>query len=342
VCERIDANPEQVAPKPACLGAAMTSRATPAGAVPIVPADVEAAFERTSGYVRSTPVVEVEPGALETSGHIVLKLEQLQHTGSYKPRGAFNRILGQQVPSAGVVAASGGNFGAAVAYAASVLGHVAELFVPESTPATKVDRLHAFGGSVVVTGGFYADALGEAERRGRETGALWMHAFDQHEMVAGNGTVARELETQCPGLDTLLVAVGGGGLIAGIAAWFEGRVRVVGVETTGTASMAAALADDGPVDIDVGGITADALGARRVGRLCFAIAQRLVDRIVVVEDDDVRRAQRELWQRLRLLVEPAGAAAPAALISGAYRPESDERVGVLLCGANFDPRSIDA
>jgi threonine dehydratase len=169
-----------------------------------------------------------------------------------------------------------------------------------------------------------------------------MHAFDQHEMIAGNGTVGRELETQCPGLDTLLVAVGGGGLIAGIAAWFEGRIRVVGVETKGTASMAAALAKGGPVDIDVGGIAADALGARRVGDLCFATAQRLVDRVVVVDDADVRHAQRELWQRLRLLVEPAGAAAPAALMSGAYRPESRERVGVLLCGANFDPRSIDA
>jgi threonine dehydratase len=272
----------------------------------------------------------------------VVKLEQLQHTGSFKPRGAFNRILSQPVPRAGVVAASGGNFGAAVAYAASVLGHAAELFVPESTPATKVDRLRAFGGSVVVTGAFYADALAEAERRSRETGALWMHAFDQQEMIAGNGTVGRELETQCRGLDTLLVAVGGGGLIAGIAAWFEGRVRLVGVETKGTASMAAALANGEPVDTDVRGLTADALGARRVGDLCFAIAQRLVDRIVVVDDDDVRQAQRDLWQRLRLLVEPAGATAPAALISGAYRPESGERVGVLLCGANVDPRSIDA
>jgi threonine dehydratase len=310
--------------------------------VPVTPADLDAAFERTSGYVRSTPVVELEAGALATSGRIVVKLEQLQHTGSFKPRGAFNRILSQPVPRAGVVAASGGNFGAAVAYAASVLGHGAELFVPESTPATKVDRLRAFGGSVVVTGAFYADALAEAEQRCHKRGALWMHAFDQQEMIAGNGTVARELETQCPGLDTLLVAVGGGGLIAATAAWFDGRVRVVGVETKGTASMAAALANGEPVDTDVGGLAADALGARRVGDLCFAIAQRLVDRIVVIDDDDVRQAQRALWQRLRLLVEPAGATARAALISGAYRPESGERVGALLCGANVDPRSVDA
>jgi threonine dehydratase len=310
--------------------------------VPVAADDVETAVERTSGYVRSTPVLEVEPGVLGASDRVVVKLEQLQHTGSFKPRGAFNRMLSERVPRAGVVAASGGNFGAAVAYAASVLGHAAELFVPESTPTTKVDRLRAFGGRVVVTGAFYADALAEAERRCRETRALWMHAFDQHEMIAGNGMVGRELETQCPGLDTLLVAVGGGGLIAGIAAWFQGRVRVVGVETKGTASMAAALANGAPVDTDVGGLAADALGARRVGDLCFAIAHRLVDRIVVVDDDDVRQAQRAVWQRLRLLVEPAGAAAPAALISGAYRPESGERVGVLLCGANVDPRSVDA
>jgi len=175
------------------------------------------------------------------------------------------------------------------------------VFVPESRPAAKVDPLRAFGASVIVGSTFYADALAAAERRCRATGALWMHAFDQHEMIAGNGTVGRELETQCPGLDTLLVAVGGGGLIAGIAAWFEGRIRVVGVETKRTASMTAALASGEPVDIDVGGIAADALGARRVGDLCFAVAQRLVDRIVVIDDDDVRRAQRDLWQRLRLL-----------------------------------------
>jgi len=323
------------------LPAAVPSRDDAARAVPVARADVEAAYERAGEYVRSTPVLEVEPEALGTAGRVVLKLEHLQHTGSFKPRGAFNRILSQRVPRAGVVAASGGNFGAAVAYAASVLGHPAEVFVPESTPGAKVDRLRAFGGSVVVTGAFYADALVEAEKRCHETGALWMHAFDQQEMIAGNGTVGRELEAQCRGLDTVLIAVGGGGLIAGIAAWFEGRVRVVGVETNGTASMAAALANRKPVDIDVGGIAADALGARRVGDRCFAIARRLVDRIIVVDDDDVRRAQRELWRCLRLLLEPAGAAAAAALVSGAYRPESGERVGVLLCGANVDLRSVD-
>jgi threonine dehydratase len=322
------------------LSAAMTSGAA-APALPVARADVEAAFERAGGYVRSTPALNVEPEALDTSGRIVVKLEHLQHTGSFKPRGAFNRILSQRVPRAGVVAASGGNFGAAVAYAASVLGHSAEVFVPESTPVAKVDRLRAFGGRVVVTGAFYADALAEAEQRCRETGALWMHAFDQREMIAGNGTVGRELEAQCRGLDTVLIAVGGGGLIAGIAAWFEGRVRVVGVETSGTASMAAALASGEPVDVDVGGIAADALGARRVGDLCFAVARRLVDRIIVVDDDDVRRAQRELWRRLRVLVEPAGAAAAAALVSGSYRPESGERVGVLLCGANVDLRTVN-
>jgi threonine dehydratase len=308
--------------------------------VPVAQGDVEAAFERTRGHVRRTPVVEVEAEVLETPDPIVLKLEHLQHAGSFKPRGAFNRMLSGPVPRAGVVAASGGNFGVAVAYAASTLGHPAELYVPESTPAAKVERLHAFGGRVVVTGAFYADALVEADRRARETRALWMHAYDQPEMIAGNGTVARELESQCPDLDTLLVAVGGGGLIAGIAAWFEGRVRVVGVETTRTASMAAALAGGEPVDVEVGGIAADALGARRVGDHCFEVAKRFVDRVVLVGDDDVRRAQHALWQRLRLLVEPAGAAAPAAVLAGAYRPEPGERVGVLLCGANVDPGSL--
>jgi threonine dehydratase len=263
-------------------------------------------------------------------------------TGTFKPRGAFNRILSHDVPAAGVVAASGGNFGAAVAYAARALGHRAEVYVPESTPAAKVNRLRENGADVVVTGALYADALAEARERCDATGALWMHAFDQQEMIAGNGTVGRELDSQCPDLDTVLVAVGGGGLIGGIAAWFEGRVRVAGVETEATAGMAAALAAGGPVDVDVGGIAADALGARRVGDLCFAVASRLVDRVVVVGDEDVRRTQRELWRRLRLVVEPAGAAAPAALLSGAYRPDPEERVGVLLCGANVDPRRIDA
>ena len=207
-----------------------------------------------------------------------------------------------------MIAASGGNFGLAVAYAASRLGHRAEVFVPESTPEVKIDGLRAYGAEVNIHGGFYAEALEAAERRRADSGALWTHAFDQPEMVAGNGTVGLELGEQVRGLDTLLVAVGGAGLIGGIAAWFRGNPRVVGVETEGTASLAAAMAHGAPVDIEIGGIAADSLGARRVGDIGFAIARRFVDRVAVVDDEAVKRAQRALWDRLRIIVEPGGAA----------------------------------
>jgi threonine dehydratase len=304
--------------------------------------DIERASERIAAWIRRTPVLEVEPGPFGTSRSVVLKLECHQHTGSFKPRGAFNRILSVEVPDAGVIAASGGNFGLAVAYAARRLGHRAEVFVPESTPEVKVQRLRAYGANVNVVGAFYAEALEAAEARRADSGALWMHAFDQPEMVAGNGTVGSELDEQVRELDTLLVAVGGAGLIAGIAAWFRGGVRIVGVETEGTASLAAALAHGAPVDVEIGGIAADALGARRVGEIGFAIARRFVDRVAVVDDEAVKHAQRALWDDLRIVVEPASAAPPAALLSGAYRPGEGERVGVLLCGANTDPRSIAA
>jgi threonine dehydratase len=304
--------------------------------------DIERASGRIAAWIRRTPVLEVEPEMFGTPGSIALKLECDQHTGSFKPRGAFNRILSSEVPDAGVIAASGGNFGLAVAYAASRLGHQAEVFVPESTPEVKIHKLRAYGAKVKVTGRFYAEALEAAEARRADSGALWMHAFDQPEMVAGNGTVGPEWEEQVRELDTLLVAVGGAGLIAGIAAWFRGDARVVGVETEGTASLAAALAHGAPVDVEIGGIAADSLGARRVGDIGFAIARRFVDRVTVVDDEAVRQAQRALWENLRIVVEPGAAAPPAALLSGAYRPAEGERVGVLLCGANTDPRSIAA
>jgi threonine dehydratase len=302
--------------------------------------DIERASGRIAAWIRRTPVLEVEPETFGTPDSIALKLECHQHTGSFKPRGAFNRILSNEVPDAGVIAASGGNFGLAVAYAASRLGHQAEVFVPESTPEVKIHRLRAYGANVNVTGRFYAEALEAAEARRADSGALWMHAFDQPEMVAGNGTVGPEWEEQVRELDTLLVAVGGAGLIAGVAAWFRGDARVVGIETEGTASLAAALAHGAPVDVEIGGIAADSLGARRVGDIGFAIARRFVDRVTVVDDEAVRQAQRALWENLRVVVEPGAAAPPAALISGAYRPAEGERVGVLLCGANTDPRSI--
>ena len=313
-----------------------------AGGLAVGRPDIERASGRIAAWIRLTPVLEVEPETFGTPGSVTLKLECHQHTGSFKPRGAFNRILSNEVPDAGVIAASGGNFGLAVAYAASRLGHRAEVFVPESTPEVKVHRLRAYGANVSITGHFYAEALEAAEVRRADSGALWMHAFDQPEMVAGNGTVGSELDEQVGDLDTLLVAVGGAGLIGGIAAWFRGDPRVVGVETEGTASLAAALAHGAPVDTEIGGIAADSLGARRVGDIGFAIARRFVDRVTVVDDEAVKRAQRALWEDLRIVVEPGAAAPPAALLSGAYRPDEGERVGVLLCGANTDPRSIGA
>jgi threonine dehydratase len=312
------------------------------GSPPIDRTDIERASRRIAAWIRRTPLLEVEPETFGTPGSVVLKLECHQHTGSFKPRGAFNRILSSAVPDAGVIAASGGNFGLAVAYAASRLGHRAEVFVPESTPEVKVRRLRAYGADVSITGRFYGEALEAAEGRRGDSGALWMHAFDQPEMVAGNGTVGLEWGEQVRDLDTMLVAVGGAGLIGGIAAWFRGDPQVVGVETEGTASLAAAMAHGAPVDVEIGGIAADSLGARRVGEIGFAVARRFVDRVAVVDDEAVKQAQRALWENLRIIVEPGAAAPPAALLSGAYRPAEAERVGVLVCGANTDPRSVAA
>jgi threonine dehydratase len=270
----------------------------------------------------------------------VLKLEQLQHTGSFKPRGAFNRILSHRVPSAGVIAASGGNHGVAVAFAVQRLGHRAEIFVPEVCPPVKVQRLRDYGAQVTLVGATYAEALQASQVRAAETGALVVHAYDQPEVVAGQGTLGYEFAQQVPDLDTVLVAVGGGGLIGGIAAWFEGNVRVIGVEPESAASMAAALNRGEPVDAEVGGIAADSLGARRVGALAFSLAKDYVDRVILVKDESIRAAQRVLWNDLRIVAEPGGATATAALLSGAYQPALGERIGVVICGGNTDPGQI--
>mgnify|MGYP002400613017 CR=1 FL=1 len=307
----------------------------------IGPADIEAAASRIEGRVRVTPVMTLEEGAWGLSGRLVLKLECLQHTGSFKPRGAFNRILSSSAPPAGVIAASGGNHGAAVAYAARSLGRHAEIFVPESTPPLKVERLRRYGARVSLIGASYPEALTASMARAAETGALVVHAYDQPEVAAGQGTVARELEHQTPDLDTLLVAVGGGGLIAGIAAWFQGRVHVVGVEPEGAPTLARAMEAGRPVDVPVTGVAVDSLGAHRAGALAFAIAQRYVDRVVLVTDDAILAAQRTLWEDVRVAAEPGGATALAALLSGQYRPAPEERVGVLVCGANLDPRRLN-
>ena len=298
------------------------------------------ARERISPYVRRTPTLELDTGAFDVSGRLTLKLELLQHTGSFKARGAFSKLLASRVPDAGVIAASGGNFGLAVAYAARTLGYRAEIFVPSISPKEKVDRIRRQGAEVVVVDGYYDEALEASRGRAEETGELVMHAFDQPEVVAGQGTIGAELSEQTGDADTVLVAIGGGGLIAGVAAWFEGRVRVVGVEPETSACMHAALAAGEPVDVTYGGYAADSLGNRRAGQIAFEVVSRYVERVVLVPDDAIRDAQRALWDSVRLFAEPGGATAFAALLAGAYVPEADERVVVLVCGANGDLAAI--
>lgn len=299
-------------------------------------ADIKDASKRIAGYVRTTPIVHLESGAWGLDAHLFLKLEQIQHTGSFKPRGAFNRILSNRVPPAGVIAASGGNHGVAVAYVAQQLGHRAEIFVPEACPPVKVELLRHYGAQVNLVGATYAGALLASQTRAAQTGALVVHAYDQPEIVAGQGTVGYEFAQQVPELDSLLVAVGGGGLIAGIAAWFEGKVRVIGVEPVSAPTLAAALKAGEPIDVEVGGVAVDSLGARRVGTVAFTLAKRYVDRVILVRDESIRAAQRTLWNDLRIVAEPGGATAIAALLSGAYRPTPGELVGVVVCGGNAD------
>ena len=304
------------------------------------PGDIAAARERISPHVRRTPTLELAPGAFGVPGRLTLKLELLQHTGSFKARGAFSKLLASEVPDAGVIAASGGNFGLAVAFAAHTLDHRAEIFVPSISPKEKVERIRGQGAEVVVVDGYYDEALEASRGRAEETGALVMHAFDQLEVVAGQGTIGAELSEQAPDADTVLVAIGGGGLIAGIAAWFEGRARVVGVEPEASACMHAAMAAGEPVDITYGGYAADSLGNRRAGQIAFEVVSRHVERVVTVSDDAIRDAQRRLWDSVRLFAEPGGATALAALLEGAYAPAPDEHVVVLVCGANGDLAAI--
>ncbi len=304
------------------------------------PRDVSSARERISPHIRRTPTLELAAGAFGVPGRLTLKLELLQHTGSFKARGAFSKLLASEVPEAGVLAASGGNFGLAVAYAARTLGHRAEIFVPSISPKQKVERIGRLGAEVVIVDGYYDEALEASRGRAEETGALVMHAFDQPEVVAGQGTIGAELSEQVADADTVLVAIGGGGLIAGVACWFEGRVRVVGVEPETSACMHAALAAGEPVDVTYGGYAADSLGNRRAGQIAFATVSRHVERVVLVSDDAIRDAQRLLWDSVRLFAEPGGATALASLLEGAYVPEPDEHVVVLVCGANGDLGAI--
>ena len=286
-------------------------------------------------HIRHTPAIDLSGRDIGvTAARLVLKLELLQHSGSFKPRGAFANLLTHVIPSAGVVAASGGNHGAAVAFAANQLGIPATIFVPTTTPQPKQDRISSYGARLERSGDCYADALDASRQWAADSGALEVHAYDQVETLLGQGTVGLELEQQAPDLDTLLVAVGGGGLIGGIAAWYCGRVTLIGVEPEAAPALAHALRAGHPVDAPAGGIAADSLGARRVGDLMFPIAQAYVKRIALVSDEAIIDAQQRLWDIVRLRAEPGGAAAFAALLSGAYQPARDERVGVVVCGGN--------
>jgi threonine dehydratase len=286
-------------------------------------------------YIRRTPMVRVDLADLGVSAPpIDLKLEFLQHSGSFKARGAFANLLTRAVPPAGVVAASGGNHGAAVAYAARRLGVPATIFVPSVTSAAKVERIRGYGAELVVAGERYADALAASEQFVQQTAALAIHAYDQPETLLGQGTVGLEIEADAPTIDTLLVAVGGGGLIGGIAAWFGGGIRIVAVEPQRSPTLWRAFEAGRPVDAEAEGIAADSLAPKRVGELMFPIARAFVERPVLVSDDDIRAAQRALWDTVRIVAEPGGAAAFAAVLSGKYAPAPDERVAVLLCGAN--------
>ena len=318
---------------------------------------IAATYELIRPHVRRTPLIEIDAADFTLSGRpLVFKLELLQHTGSFKPRGALASLLSRPVPAAGVVAASGGNHGLAVAFAAHKLGVPARIFVPNVSAATKRDRIRELGADLVISGERYADALAASREFAATSGAMEIHAFDQVETLLGQGTVGLEIEEQCAvrvtrpehstrqhagsaqfeGLDTLLVAVGGGGLIGGMAAWFAGRVRLVAVEPRTAPTLYRAREAGLPVDAEAGGIAAESLAPRQVGQLMFPLAQKYVEQAVLVEDEAIREAQQALWRVMRVASEPGGATAFAALLSGVYRPAAGERVGVVLCGSNTD------
>jgi threonine dehydratase len=286
-------------------------------------------------HIRRTPLLQADLADFGLApGPLTLKLEMLQHSGSFKARGAFANLLLRKAPQAGVAAASGGNHGAAVAYAAQKLGAPATIFVPDITSPAKAARIRSYGAELVIAGNRYADALAASEAHVERTGAMPVHAFDQAETLLGQGSIGMELEQDAPGIDTVLAAVGGGGLIGGIAAWYAGRTRVVAVEPDLSPTLHAALAAGQPVDAPAGGIAADSLAPRRIGELMFPIARAHVEKVVLVGDDAIRRAQQALWEALRVVAEPGGATAFAALLSGQYEPAPGERVAVMLSGAN--------
>src|SRR5215470_9214593 len=297
--------------------------------------DIAATEKLIRPHIRRTPVIEVDGADFGLAGSALhFKLELTQHSGSFKARGAFANLLMREIPPAGVAAASGGNHGAAVAYAAGKLGRRAKIFLPSVASPAKVARIRQYGAELVIAGDRYADALAASETFVAQSGALAIHAFDQTETLLGQGTVGLELEQQVPALDTLLVAVGGGGLIGGIAARYGSRIRLIGVEPEAAPTLSRALAAGHPVDAEAGGIAADSLAPRRVGELVFPIVKRYVERVVLVSDDAIGQAQQALWATLRVVAEPGAAAPLAALLSRRYQPHQGERVGVLVCGGN--------
>jgi threonine dehydratase len=302
--------------------------------VDVTPGQIESTYQLIAPRIRRTPILLLEGGEAGHDAPLALKLEFTQMSGSFKVRGAFANLLLRQVPQAGVVAASGGNHGAAVAYAASKVGCPAHIFVPTVSSPAKIDRIRSYGAHLTVIGDRYADALAASEEWSRLHHALQVHAYNQRETILGQGTLALELSQQVSDLDTVLVAVGGGGLIGGVAAWFQGRTRVIGVEPKLAPTLDYAMKAGRPVDAPAGGVAADSLAPRSVGELPFAIAQQYVDRVVLVEDEDIIRAQAMLWETTRIVAEPGGATALAALLSRAYEPRPNEKIAVIVCGGN--------
>jgi threonine dehydratase len=298
---------------------------------------IRAVAEVIGPYIRRTPTIDIDAAEFGLRpAKLTLKLELFQHSGSFKARGVFTNMLLREVPAAGVVAASGGNHGAAVAFAAMKLGKPAKIFVPTVSSQAKQDRIRGYGADLVVTGELYADALAASERWAVATGAMKIHAYDQPETLLGQGTLGLEFQEQAPELDTVLIAVGGGGLIGGVAGWYSGQVKVVGVEPEKAPTLTLALQAGRPVDAPAGGIASDSLAPKRVGELMFPIAQTHVQNVLLVSDEEILQAQNVLWDGLRIVAEPGGAAAFAAIVSGRYEPEPGERVGIVICGGNTD------
>jgi threonine dehydratase len=306
--------------------------------------DIRQCYDTIRPYIRRTPVIQVDLAELDESATALptgtLKLEQLQCAGAFKARGAFTNLLLRDVPSAGVVAASGGNHGVAVAYAAHRLSIPAKIFVPTVSAPTKIERIRQLGADLVITGDRYADALAAAQDWEQSSGAMSVHAYDQRETILGQGTLGLELAEQAVGLDTVLVPVGGGGLLAGVASWFTGDVRVIGVEPEGAPTLSYARAAGRPVDAPAGSVAADALAPRQVGELVFPITESYVDDVLLVDDASILAGQRALWQAFRVAAEPAASVGIAALLAGAYKPAPGEHVAVVITGANMSPSQL--